>query len=94
MRLVDLVETGGRYCEVQFGFPPFSIALKNSPRVGTVKVSIEIARFSSSVVRGESAVEGMPTVCCSANAGKGQNSTMALNADHFRKKSILREFSN
>ena len=62
-RSVDLIEIGGRYSEVQFGLPPFSIALKNSPGVGTVRASTEAAFCSSSGESGESETVDWPGDC-------------------------------
>src|SRR6516164_4212528 len=87
-RSVDLTEIGGRYSEVQFGLPPFSMASKNSPGVGTVSASMETALFSSSADSGLSG-DG----CSSAKAEiLGTKPTM-LNWSHFRKKGISRSLS-
>src|SRR3977135_358625 len=68
------------------------MALKNSPGVGTVKASIEIAPFNWSSVRGAS--EDVPAGCCSANIGTDINNAIALSAIHFRKRGISRKSIN
>src|SRR6516225_8152900 len=83
-RSVDLMEIGGRYSEVQFGLPPFSIALKNSPGVGTVSASTEIAFFTSSGESGTSEAVGDPVGCWSANAAAVETNATKLNPSHFR----------
>src|ERR1700693_1579083 len=94
-RSVNLIETGGRYWEVQFGLPPFSIALKNSPGVGTVRASTDAAFFNSSAESGLSAaVVVLPAGCWSADAEKADTNAITLTPSHFRNTSICGQFIN
>src|SRR6476661_5931001 len=93
-RSVDLIETGGRYCDVQFGLPPFSIALKNSPGVGTVSASTDTAFFNSSAESGVSETVLLSADCWSAEAEKTDNHAITLKPSHFRNKGICWEFTD
>jgi hypothetical protein len=88
-RLTPPIGVGGRNWDTQFGLPVLSIALKNSPGVGTVSESIVTAAFSSAPDNGEAAGVGElpPPVCC---APKGSTAKMAmiLGKSHFQGGAI------
>src|ERR1700749_3945113 len=65
-RLTPPIGVGGLNWDTQFGLPVLSIALKNSPGVGTVSESIVTAAFSSASDNGEAAGVGElpPPACC------------------------------
>src|SRR5215469_52858 len=88
-RLTPPIGVGGRNWDTQFGLPVLSIALKNSPGVGTVSESIVTAAFSSASDNGEAAGVGElpPPVCC---APKGSTAKMAmmLGKSHFQGGAI------